>query len=79
VRDQHHRALFVPKRFDACAGLGAKAFVADRERLVDQQDVGVNGGRNRKSQPRRHPRGQRAHRQALVVGQLGETQDLADA
>ena len=50
--------------------------VADREDLVEQQDVGLEVRRDREAEPHVHPRRVRAHRQVDEVLELGERDDL---
>ena len=56
-----------------------EAFVADREHLVDQQDVWVDVNCHGESEPHVHARGVRLDRRVDEVPQLGEVHDFVEA
>ena len=71
VGDQDHRAVGAHLVEDVAALL-LEGGVADREHLVDQQDVGVGLDHHRERQPHEHPRG------VVLQLQLGELLELGE-
>ena len=56
--------------------LAPEARVADRQRLVDQEDVGLHVDGDREREPAVHPGRVRAHRHVHELAKLGELRDL---
>ncbi len=63
---------------DDAEALPLEALVADREHLVEQQDVGVEERGDREAEPHRHPRRVRPHGPVDRVLDLGEGDDLVE-
>ena len=76
VRDEHDRAAALLELEDLAEALALELFVADREDLVQQQDVGVDVRRNREPEAHVHPGRVGAHRQVDELLQPGEGDDL---
>ena len=57
MRDEHDRSPLVAQPIEDVEALLLEGGVADREHLVDQQDVGVHLDRHREGQTHVHARG----------------------
>ena len=68
----------VEKAFDPLLRLLLERRVAGTDALVDQQNIVVCGGRDRKGQPREHAGGIGAHRQRQEIAELGEFRDIVE-
>jgi hypothetical protein len=75
VRDEKNGLPGPPELFHPGVALHLKAFVADRQRLVHEQDVRLDVGRDRKGEPRRHAGRIRANRR---IDELLELRPLHD-
>ena len=75
VRDEEHGLSHLAEIFDSGVALHLKPFVADRQRLVHEQDLGLDVGRDRKGEPRRHAGRIRANRR---IDELLELRPLHD-
>ena len=72
VRCDHHRHPVRPHRPDALHALGLERHIADRERLVDEQQLGIELGEHPEGQPQPH---------AVAVdpyGRVGKILDLGE-
>ena len=76
VRDEDNRAAALLELEDLAEALALKLLVADREDLVQQQDVGVDVRRDREPEAHVHPRRVRAHGQVDELLEPGEGDDL---
>ena len=79
VRDEQDRAAALLERGDDAEALSLEALVADREDLVEEQDVRLEERGDREAEPHRHPRRVRPHRPVDRVLELGERDDLVEA
>ena len=75
VGDEHDRAPFVAHLVEDVEALLLEGGVADREHLVDEQDVGVDLDRDREGEAHVHPRGVVLELQLLELAQFGEVDD----
>ncbi len=69
---EHDRAPLVAHAVEDVEALLREGGVADREHLVDEQDVGVDLDRDREGQPHVHARGVVLELQLLELAQFGE-------
>ena len=76
VRDEDDRAAAVLELGDLAEALSLELLVADREDLVEQQDVGLDVRGDREAEPHVHPRRVGPHRQVDELLELGERDDL---
>ena len=72
VGDEHDRLARVAHRVEDVEALLLERGVADREHLVDQQDVGIDLDRHREREPDMHPRGVVLQLEVLELLELGE-------
>jgi hypothetical protein len=72
VRDEDDRPPLLAHPVEHVEALLLEGGVADREHLVDQQDVGVDLDRDREGQPYVHPRGVVLQLEVLELLELGE-------
>ena len=79
VRDERDGLTLLAKREDAVDALALKGLVADREDLVEEQDLRVHVDGDRETEPHVHARGVRADRQVDEALQLAELDDLVEA
>ena len=75
MRDQEYGARLLSQLVDPGVTLDPEFGVTGGQRLVDQQDLVVLGGRDREPQPRAHARRVRFHRQVDGVADAGEVDD----
>ncbi len=78
VRDEDGRPAFPLERHDPVHALALERLVADREDLVEQQDVGVEVHGEREPEAHVHPRRVRAHGQVDEALELGELDDVVE-
>jgi len=76
VRAEQNGAAVVAKALDALDALLLEMLVAHRQRLVDDQQVGLQRRHQRKRQPHRHARRIGLHRPVDRLADLGERQHL---
>src|SRR5919106_3020005 len=79
VGDEHDRAAVLLEREDPPEALPLERLVADREDLVEEEDVGVEERRDREAEAHRHPGRVRAHGPVDRVLELREGDDLVEA
>jgi hypothetical protein len=56
VSDEDHRLAAAPHFMEDVGALLLEGCIADREHLVDQQDVGIGLDHHREPEPHQHPR-----------------------
>ena len=78
VADEEHRAAFVPEILHAAQAAVAEMQVADRQHLVDDQDLRLEVRRHRKRQPHEHAAGVVLHRRVDELLELGERDDRVE-
>ena len=78
VRAEHDRSSTTAKRCDPVDALRLEVLIADRERLVDDQDLGIDAHREREREPQIHARRVRPHRLVDEVAELGERDHLLE-
>src|SRR5699024_21273 len=78
VGDEEDGAGVLADRPDPALRTVTELLVADVERLVDDEDLVLDRGRDRELQPLGHPRGVRAHRQVDEVLEPGELDDVVE-
>ena len=76
MADEHDRPVLGAELAHLLERLALEARVADRQRLVDQQDVRVHVHGDREPEPPVHARRVRVHRHVHEVLELGELHDL---
>ena len=79
VTDEQNGLAPAPELLDAVEGLQREPGIADRQRLVDDQDVGVDRGGHGEGQPGLHAARIGPERLVDHVAQLGEIDDLVKA
>ena len=79
MRDEDDRAAVPVEVEDPVDALALERCVADREDLVEQQDVGVQVRRDREAEPHEHPGRVGANRNVDEVLELRERDDLVEA
>ena len=79
MRDEHDRASRLLEGEDAAEALALERLVADREDLVEEEDVGVEERRDREAEAHRHPGRVRPDGAVDRVLELGEGDDLVEA
>ncbi len=77
--DEHDRPAFALEPEELLEALLLEGGVADREHLVDQQDLGVDLDRGREREAHEHPRGVVLELQVDELLQLGERDHLVEA
>ena len=78
VGDEHDRASFALELADPFEALALEGLVADREHLVDEQQLGLDVHRDRESEPHVHPRRVVLHLRVDELLELGEGDDLVE-
>ena len=78
VRDEHRRAARPLEREHPVDALALERLVADREDLVEEQDVRVHVRRDREPEAHVHPGRVRAHGQVDEALELGELDDVVE-
>src|SRR5262249_43776140 len=78
MRDEHDRSAPLAELENLAEALALERLVADREDLVEEQDVGVEVGCDREAEPHVHPRRVRPNRDVEEIVELGEGDDLVD-
>ena len=76
VGDQDDRPPLVVQFAEHVEALLLERGVADRQHLVDEQDVGVDLRHQREPEPDQHPRGVVLQLQVGELPELGEVDDL---
>ena len=76
VRDEEDRRAVLDDFGDAGAALGLERGVADGENLVEYQNLGRGGGRDREGETHRHARGIGADGRVNEVPEFGEIDDV---
>src|SRR5919106_6270387 len=76
MADHEDRACLVAELSHLVERLALEAGVSDRQRLVDEEDVGVHVDRHRKGEAAVHAGRVRAHRHVHDVSELGELRDV---
>ena len=79
VRNQEHGLARPPERVDPLVAFRLEALVADRERLVHEEDVGLDVGGDGKGQPRRHAGRIGPDRRVDELRQLGPGDDAGQS
>lgn len=79
VGDEEHRLPRLPELLDPHVALPLEPLVAHGERLVHQEDVGLDVGRGREREPRRHAGGVRPDRRVDELLDLGPFDDPGHA
>ena len=78
VRDEHDRLAVALEGPDALQALALEGLVADREHLVDEQDVGVDVDGHGEGQPDVHAGRVELHRRVDELLDAGEVDDLVE-
>ena len=79
VGHEQDRAALALEPLELVEALLLEARVADREHLVDQQDLGVDLDRDREREPHRHARGVVLQPHVEELLELGEGDDAVEA
>lgn len=78
AHEQHGDVAVLDEMLDATLALLLEEHVADGERLVDDEDVGLGDGGDGERDARDHARGEVLHGHVHEVGQLGKVDDLLE-
>ena len=78
VGDEHDRAPLGLELFDAAEALGLEQLVADREDLVDEEDVGIEVHRHGEAEAHVHAGRVVLDRLVDELGELGEADDVVE-
>ena len=76
--DQHRGHALLPEGCHSLVAFFLEVLVADRENLVEKQDLRVDGGRDGKSEPGDHSRRVGSDRVVDELLELGELDDVVD-
>lgn len=78
AHEQHGDVAVLDEVLDAALALLLEEHVADGERLIDDEDVGLGDGGDGEGDARDHSGGEVLHGHVDKVGQLGEVDDLLE-